>query len=385
MAIEHSSGLTGFGSEEQAMQAYQAAGTSRALNLGNRGPVRFEPDGSLHTSIKAAYEKIGFYVFTGVLNREELADIETDVLDMIDHAPVARNSDVDRHGRPALSANCKAKNLVWVKPLSDASGGSDDAGGRYTVKMFEPDVPAGAPKRVLQLILGSLQFSDACLRAHCHPQMLRVAEQLNGADFTPFNESVWLKHPHLGGSVSWHQDGTTQWDRPDFDGGTHGYNCMAQLYGSTAANGVWVLPGTHTSRCDIAALYAEAGSDRLPDAVPIVCDAGDIAICNRQAVHGSFANTSKDMRVTINFGFHRRASVLNSVGNGIHSPKSVYDAERIHERSRLIAYGIDARKKRFPDEVPYVYQPFAGREDEFRYDANAKAGLVDYNLLDLGI
>jgi len=34
----------------------------------------------------------------------------------------------------------------------------------------------------------------------------------------------------------------------------------------------------------------------------------DVTMTSRQALHGSFANTSKDWRVTVNFGFHRRAS-----------------------------------------------------------------------------
>jgi ectoine hydroxylase-related dioxygenase (phytanoyl-CoA dioxygenase family) len=128
-----------------------------------------------------------------------------------------------------------------------------------------------------------------------------------------------------------------------------------------------------------------AGCDRLPDAVPMVCDAGDVVMCNRQAVHGSFANTGADLRVTINFGFHRRASVLGVEGGGIHNERVVYDSARIHERSSLIGYAIDARRQRFPDERAYVYKPFVGLAEGYRWDAAAKAGLKDYNLLDLGI
>ncbi len=48
-------------------------------------------------------------------------------------------------------------------------------------------------------------------------------------------------------------------------------------------------------------------------------------------------------------------------------------------------YAIDARRQRFPEERQYRYQPFEGREDEFRWTAAVKASLKDYNLLDLGI
>ena len=108
-------------------------------------------------------------------------------------------------------------------------------------------------------------------------------------------------------------------------------------------------------------------------------------ICNRQAIHGSFANTCEDVRVTINFGFHRRKSVLGVVSGGVHNAVAVYDEQRIRERSRVIMYAISARQQRFPDEKPYQYKPFAGQEELYRWTSEVKAGLKDYNLLDLGI
>ena len=48
-------------------------------------------------------------------------------------------------------------------------------------------------------------------------------------------------------------------------------------------------------------------------------------------------------------------------------------------------YGIDARRQRFPAETPYVYQPLAGRESEFRWTPEARRAIKDYNLLDIGI
>ncbi len=375
-----------YGCEESAMVAYRDAGTRRALALGNRGPIRFDADGRLHGTIREAYSRCGFYVFEGVLRADELADIECDVADMLERAPATKGASVDRRGRPALGADCTAPNLSWVKPLSDPLGGTKFANSRHPAKMFEPAAPAGAPDHVVQLILGSLQFSDACLRVYGHPQLLAVAAAINGDDFTPFNEAVWIKHARLGGSVAWHQDGWTHWDSPQFDEGTHGFNFMAQLYGCNAANGLWVVPGSHRpGKADIKAMVDAAGSDRLPDAVPMICAAGDVAICNRQAIHGSFANTSDEVRVTINFGFHRRSSVLGVESGGVHNPVAVYDAARIHERSRLIAYAIDARAQRFPDETSYRYAPLAAQESTYRWTPEARAGIKDYNLLDLGI
>ena len=59
-------------------------------------------------------------------------------------------------------------------------------------------------------------------------------------------------------------------------------------------------------KIDIKKLVSETGSERLEDAVPIVCNPGDVVICNRQILHGSFPNCGFEPRVTVNFGFHKR-------------------------------------------------------------------------------
>lgn len=374
-----------YGPTEAAMARYRREGEQRAFELGNRGPIRFNPDGTLDDTILEAYWRCGFYIFEGVVGADELADIEVDVLNIIDRLPLREGGKFDVHGRPALGADCSPASFYWCKPLGDPWGGTDKANGRHPTKMAEPTPPADAPKELIQLILGTLQFSEACLRVYGHPQLLAVAAQINGEDFTPFNEALFIKQPGLGGSVAWHQDGTTHWDSPRFDAGTHGFNFMAQLYGCNAINGVWVVPETHVSKVDIKALAAAAGSDRLLDAVPMICDPGDVAICNRQVLHGSFANTSDEMRVTVNFGFHRRASVVGVTSGGVHNARATYDEQRVRERSKLIGYAIDARKQKFPHETPYVYQPFAGREADCVWNDEARRSLKDYNLLDLSI
>lgn len=159
---------------------------------------------------------------------------------------------------------------------------------------------------------------------------------------------------------------------------------MAQVYGSTAVNGVWIVPGTHKAgKIDIKAMVADAGCERLPGAVPIVCNAGDVVICNRQLVHGSFANTGFETRVSINFGFHRRSSVLDVQGAGMHSEAVVYNDKHITQRSKVIGLAIDARRHRYPSEVPYNYKPLSS--ETFEWSPATFASLKDYNLLDLSI
>ena len=379
--------VSNFGPQEQAMQGYFREGETRAMTLGNRGPIRFTDEGWLHPDILAAYNRVGFYVFENVLGAVELSELRAEFHEMVERLPRTPDSPLDSQGRPALGAGGDSPVAMWAKPLGDPLGGTGLANGRHVVKMFEPAPAPDLPEQVPFIILGPLQYSEAVLRLSGHPQLLKIAETIYGSDFVPFTEAVIIKKPGEGASFSWHQDGTTHWEAGDWDLATHGFNFMAQLYGSTAANGVWYLPGTHaTGRVDLKSMLAAAGSDRLPNAVPLIANAGDVAISNRQVVHGSFPNTSPDWRVTVNVGFHRRRSVLGATGFYAHDNKpEPYDAERIRKRSEMIGYAIAARHQRFPEETPYNYRPHLQSGERYRWDEAARAAVQGYNRNDLVI
>jgi ectoine hydroxylase-related dioxygenase (phytanoyl-CoA dioxygenase family) len=370
----------------ESMAAYLEEGRERALALGNRGPVRFLGDGSLHPEITDAFSRCGFYVFTGVIEQPELHDLKDEVKSALERAPVSNQSKVDQQGRPSLGSDLSIPPFYLVSPLGDSVGGTKRNAGRHPVKMMTPTPETDSPSQVVQVIFGTLHILDSCLRLYGHPQLLKVTEAMNGPDFTPFNEAVFVKQPGLGASVAWHQDATTHWDSLNLDEGTHGFNFMAQLYGCTAANAVWVVPGTHKQgKLDISSL-TEPGSDRISGAVPMICDPGDVVMCNRQAVHGSFANTSEDWRVSVGFGFHRRDSVVGASAKLLNGQTVGYDEARVQERSRMIAIAIDARAQRYPDEERYEYLPLVSFEAENRFNEETRERVVkNYNLLDLHI
>lgn len=375
-----------YGEQADAMKHYLIDGERRALALGNRGPIKFDSNGQLSQEICDAYSAFGFYIFENVLSEEELNDVKTDLEQLKTRFPIGNGEKLDAQGQPAMGTDCKAPNLLWAKPLTDPLGGTPIANGRHQVKLFEPEAAKDAPQESPFVLLGSLQFSEACLRVYGHPQLLEVAAQINGEDFAPFHECLFIKEPGLGAAVSWHQDGDTHWDNPEFDEGIHGFNFMAQVYGSTAVNGVWVIPGTHKlGKMDIKDLVKKAGSERLPDALPIVCGAGDVVICNRQIVHGSFANTGFEPRITVNFGFHRRSSVLGIMGAGIHAEAMEFDDKIISQRSRVIGLAINARQQFYPQEKAYQYAPLKDMQDSLQWNAQAKESIKDYNLFDLSI
>ena len=181
----------------------------------------------------------------------------------------------------------------------------------------------------------------------------------------------------------------THWDNPEWDEGIHGFNFQVQLYPSTLGNCLWVVPGSHKlGRADIKGkVAANGGSEQLPDAIPLACGAGDVTIVNRQMLHGSFANTSEDLRFSLTFGFHRRKSVLGQkAALSMEGQAIYYDEQRVFDRSAVIQVAIDARSQQYKDEQRFTYQPFADRQDEFRFNEDTRERVIkDYFTKDLAI
>jgi len=364
-----------------AMADYCREGEARAMQLGNRGPIRFGADGRLDPAIVEAYWTHGFYVLEGVVGPEELGQLRADVDAVLARAPASPDADKERNDgilKPPYR---------WARPLSDPLGGTTKNNGRHPIAMSQPTVGADGPQWTVELLDGNLHLMDAALRLYGHPGLLSVAAAILGEDFVPYNEVTFVKEAGLGPSVAWHQDGTTHWDAPDWDQGAHGFNFMTQLYPSTAGNSVWVLPGSHKrGKADIRRLAAESGSDRLAGAVPLLCAPGDTIVTNRQIVHGSFANSSPDRRVTLNEGFFPRKRVLGVTTRKLTGEIQTYDRDRIDARSRILQLAIDARRQRFPQETPFVYKPLAGREDENRWNETTRRTLLrNYNQRDMFI
>ena len=371
------------------MEAYGRDGVRRAQEIGNRGPVRLDDNGRLHPDILAAYWRHGYYVFEGVVSQDEVEELRRDAGIMLERAPVSPGAKVDAKGRPAFGADAARETYTIIKPLSDPQGGTAMFSGRHPSKMAEPTPDVDAPEYVVLRMRAMCRYMPAGLRVYGNPQLLAIAASINGDDFVPFNDVIFVKPPKVGGSIAWHQDGVTHWDSPQWDEGIHGFNYQVQIYPTTAANALWVVPGTHKQgRVDIKRLVEEnGGSEQLPGAIPLICAPGDVTIVNRQTLHGSFANSSPDMRISITFGFHRRKSVLGAKAALSMASQGVsYDEARVDRRASVIAVAIDARKQHYPHEKPFTYRPFAGREHAFRFnDETFETVIRDYNNYDLAI
>lgn len=368
--------------EKTTLKDFFEEARHRALELPNRGPLTIGDDGTIDRNLLDSYWKYGFYILEDVLDASEMSELTSEFQDLLQRAPVARDATVDSEGRALCFSELQRKQFRFVKPLTDPYGGTEFTNNRYQIKMEEPQPPKDAPNEVLLQIGGILQFLDSTLRIYGHPKLLALAEAVNGPDFTPFSEVIWLKQPRFGAAVSWHQDGTTHWESPNLDQGTHGFNYMVNMHETTPENSLWVVPGTHKhGKADLKKMMSDSQSDRLEGAIPMLVNPGDVAICNRQVVHGSFPNTSSSPRYTFVFGFHRRKSVEGIQGWA----QRAYDAEFLDKSSRLIPMAISARSEKYPDESPFTYKPIASMKGFNWTERSRRAELENYHTRMIGI
>ncbi|MED5356984.1 MAG: phytanoyl-CoA dioxygenase, partial [Pseudomonadota bacterium] len=113
----------------------------------------------------------------------------------------------------------------------------------------------------------------------------------------------------------------------------------------------------------------------------------DVTIVNRQMLHGSFANSSPDLRISLTFGFHRRQSVLGAkAALAMEDDNVTYDEQRVFERSAVVQVAIDARYQDRPDEPRFDYRPFSDLQDDFRFnDETFEQVIKNYHTKDLAI
>ena len=146
-----------------------------------------------------------------------------------------------------------------------------------------------------------------------------------------------------------------------------------RLTGCDETNAVYALPGSHATlrRYGISSLldaHGQGGGDVLPNAVPIVAAPGDVAVCFRNALHCSFPNASPRLRVTFNFGFHKRKWV-----------EAKWGVAAVEQRRKVVPIAMDCRRQRYPHEKAFEFRaphPFAGSgKDLPRWDGwNGEAG-----------
>ena len=168
-----------------AMADYVAERAAAVAAFGCRGAVRYDAEGRLHPDILRAFKTHGFYIFERVIDAHEVTELRDAVEEVIDRAPSPPESDTDAQGRPALGLDYPVKPYVFIKPLSDPWGGTKLLSGRHPTKMIEPTPDKDVPDHVVHLVLQMCTLMPAALRLYGHPDLLSIAEAINGEDFVP--------------------------------------------------------------------------------------------------------------------------------------------------------------------------------------------------------
>ncbi len=124
--------------------------------------------------------------------------------------------------------------------------------------------------------------TDAFLNLLGHPVILRIAEALQGRNMLCGGGfSMVTKSKGYGAAIPWHVD-------PAFCKVRNGINIGIYLDGANESNGMlWVVPGSHRRKdYDLQELIEQHGF-RLPGAIPVPTQAGDLVIHTEDVLHGS--------------------------------------------------------------------------------------------------
>ncbi|MCX6972547.1 MAG: phytanoyl-CoA dioxygenase family protein [Verrucomicrobia bacterium] len=139
--------------------------------------------------------------------------------------------------------------------------------------------------------------TDAFLHLLGHPVILRIAEALQGRNMVcGVGFSMVTKSKGYGAAVPWHVD-------PAFCKVRNGINIGIYLDGANESNGMlWAVPGSHRRKdYDLQELIEKHGF-RLPGAIPVPTQAGDLVIHSEDVLHGSPVTHSDEPRRVVYCG-----------------------------------------------------------------------------------
>jgi hypothetical protein len=99
------------------IKSYLKSGEQRAINLGNRGPIKFDPDGQLAADIRESYSDIGFYVFENVINSDELKDLAQDLDSILESLPEKKGAKLTKAGKKSDWGRLQSSHTFLVKAI----------------------------------------------------------------------------------------------------------------------------------------------------------------------------------------------------------------------------------------------------------------------------
>merc|ERR550514_1128681 len=103
---------------------------------------------------------------------EEVAELNAEFDVVLENAPTEKGSSLDKQGRSVRQPGC-------YNMQRSISGGGEAPGAAGMIEVAQVYHP--------------LMLMDSALRLYGHPDLLKVAEAINGRDFTPFSEVIFHK------------------------------------------------------------------------------------------------------------------------------------------------------------------------------------------------
>jgi len=216
--------------------------------------------------------------------------------------------------------------LAGIRALNDEQ---IDELRRELAELIDPDHPGHSlfyefhsnespnPDSVLFHALGAWRISAAFHDLLWNPAVLMPAAQLLGGPVRFWHDQLFVKPPHHGGVVAWHQD-YSYWTRTQ---PMAHLSCWIGLDDSTRENGcVHYVPGSHrwnllpitglaNDMNAIRSVLSEEQNERFRP-VAIELKAGECSFHHPLMVHGSFENRSDRPR---------RGAVINVFRDGVRS------------------------------------------------------------------
>jgi len=173
------------------------------------------------------------------------------------------------------------------------------------------------PSTTLFHALGAWRISPAFHDLLWNPAFLIPASQLLGGAVRFWHDQLFVKPPHHGGVVAWHQD-YSYWTRTQ---PVAHLSCWIGLDDSTLENGcVHYVPGSHRWNLlpvtglanDMRSIHSVLNDEQKEQfkPVPIELKAGECSFHHPLMVHGSYENKS---------GHPRRGTVINVFCDGVRS------------------------------------------------------------------
>ncbi len=215
-----------------------------------------------------AFQRHGLLVLKNVLNKDELASLQSESTFILDKA-IAESPKAPAH----ISHDLKIDDFIY--------------------RLY----PSGEtlPFRINHLVAKSL--AARCLLAH--PSLLEIVESLLGTDFIPTWDTLGYRRTGSGINIPWHRDANAHSLKQNVKDKAI-FNSDIYLDRASDDNCLWVIPGSHLwSQERVSLELANRANPELSHkgAVPLTLEAGDIVLRNILLFNGSPPSFGKNQRV----------------------------------------------------------------------------------------